>query len=95
MSDKIPKVIMLARDLIKSLDLREGLKLIQEIMYLWREFNIKVRVIPKIEYFTICFSYKDVQLNQFKTSNLKDIIKVSDEIKHIQCKKYGDVDNEK
>lgn len=95
MFNKIPKAIMLAIFLIKSLDLREGLSLVQELVYLWREFNIKVRIIPKIEYFTICFSYKDVQLNQFKTSNLKDIIKVSGEIKHIQCKKYGDVDNEK
>ena len=43
---------MLAIFLIKSLDLREGLSLVQELVYLWREFNIKVRIIPKIEYFT-------------------------------------------
>ena len=67
MFNKIPKVIMLAIFLIKSLDLREGLSLVQELVYLWREFNIKVRIIPKIEYFTICFSYKDKQLKQIKT----------------------------
>lgn len=76
---------MLAIFLIKSLDLREGLSLVQELVYLWREFNIKVRIIPKIEYFTICFSYKDEQLKQIKTDRLKDIIKISEEIKRIQC----------
>ena len=85
MFNKIPKAIMLAIFLIKSLDLREGLSLIQELVYLWREFNIKVRIIPKIEYFTICFSYKDKQLKQIKTDRLKDIIKISEEIKRIQC----------
>lgn len=85
MFNKIPKVIMLAIFLIKSLDLREGLSLVQELVYLWREFNIKVRIIPKIEYFTICFSYKDRQLKQIKTNRLKDIIKISEEIKRIQC----------
>lgn len=85
MFNKIPKTIMLAIFLIKSLDLREGLSLVQELVYLWREFNIKVRIIPKIEYFTICFSYKDEQLKQIKTDRLKDIIKISEEIKRIQC----------
>ena len=86
MFNKIPKAIMLAIFLIKSLDLREGLSLVQELVYLWREFNIKVRIIPKIEYFTICFSYKDKQLKQIKTDKLKDIIKISEEIKRMQCK---------
>ena len=85
MFNKIPKAIMLAIFLIKSLDLREGLSLVQELVYLWREFNIKVRIIPKIEYFTICFSYKDKLLKQIKTDRLKDIIKISEEIKRMQC----------
>lgn len=85
MFNKIPKVIMLAIFLIKSLDLKEGLSLVQELVYLWREFNIKVRIIPKIEYFTICFSYKGKQLKQIKTDRLKDVIKISEEIKEMQC----------
>lgn len=92
MFNKIPKVIMLAIFLIKSLDLREGLSLVQELVYLWREFNIKVRIIPKIEYFTICFSYKDRQLKQIKTETLKDIIRISEEIKTLQCNKQGDIE---
>lgn len=86
MFNKIPKTIMLAIFLIKSLDPREGLSLVQELVYLWREFNIKVRIIPKIEYFTICFFYKNEQLKQIKTDSLKDIIEISGEIKRMQCK---------
>lgn len=87
----IPKVIMLSIFLIESLDLREGLRLIQELTYLWREFNIKVRIIPKIQYFTLCFSYKDIQLKQVKTERLKDLIGISEEIKKQQCEKGKDI----
>lgn len=86
MFKSLPKTIVLAIFLIKSLDLREGLSLVQELSYLWREFNIRVRIIPKIEYFKICFFYKDEQLKQIKTNKLKDIIKISEEIKRMQCK---------
>jgi hypothetical protein len=89
MFKSLPKTIVLAIFLIKSLDLREGLSLVQELNYLWREFNIRVRIIPKIEYFTVCFSYKDKQLEQIKIYKLKDIIKISKEIKSQQCKKEG------
>lgn len=89
MFKSLPKTIVLAIFLIKSLDLREGLSLMQELNYLWREFNIRVRIIPQIEYFTICFSYKDKQLEQIKTGNLKDIIKISEEIKRQRCEKEG------
>lgn len=89
MLKSLPKIIVLAIFLIKSLDLREGLSLVQELNYLWREFNIKVRIIPKIEYFTVCFSYKDKQLKQIKTDRLKDIIKISEEIKKQRCEKEG------
>lgn len=92
MFNKIPKAIMLAIFLIKSLDLREGLQLVQTVVYLWREFNIKVRIIPKIENFTVCFSYKDRQLKQFKTERLYDLIKVAEEIQKLQCDKQGDIE---
>lgn len=87
MFSKIPKVVMLAIFLIKALDLNESLRLVQELSYLWREFNIKVRIIPKIEYFTVCFSYKDKQLKQVKIDSLKAIIKISEELKKQQCEK--------
>lgn len=89
MFKSLPKTIVLAIFLIKSLDLREGLRLVQELNYLWREFNIRIRIIPKIEYFIICFSYKDKQLKQIKTDKLKDVIKISEEIKRHRCEKEG------
>lgn len=89
MFKSLPKTIVLAIFLIKSLDLREGLRLGQELNYLWREFNIKTCIIPKIEYFTVCFSYKGKQLKQIKTDRLEDIIKISEEIKKQRCKKEG------
>lgn len=91
MFSAIPKVIMLSIFLIKSLDLREGLRLVQELIYLWREFNIKVRIIPKIQYFILCFSYKDIQLKQVRTERLKDLIEISEEIKRRQCEKGKDI----
>lgn len=92
MFSKVPKTIMLAIFLIKSLDLREGLKLVQEVVYLWREFNISVRIIPKIKDFIICFNYKDRQLKQIQTVHLRDLIKISEEIKKLQCDKQGDIE---
>lgn len=89
MFKSLPKTIVLAIFLIKSLDLREGLSLVQELSYLWREFNIRVRIIPKIDYFTVCFYYKDKQLKQIKTDKLKNIIKISEEIKRQRCEKEG------
>lgn len=92
MFNKLPKTIMLAIFLVKSLDLRDGLKLVQELVYLWREFDIQVRIIPKIQNFTICFNYKNRQLKQIKTDYLRDLIEVSEEIKKLQCDKQGDID---
>ena len=89
MFKSLPKTIVLAIFLIKSLELRESLNLVQELNYLWREFNIRVRIIPKIEYFTICFSYKDKQLKQIKVDRLKDITKISEEIKRQRCEEEG------
>ena len=89
MFKSLPKTIVLAIFLIKSLDLREGLRLVQELNYLWREFNIRVSILPKIDYFTICFSYKDRQLKQIKTDRIKDIIEISEEIKKRRCEKEG------
>ena len=81
MFDKIPKRIMLAIMLIKSLDIPIGMKIIKDLMYLWREFFIKVDIKPIIREYIISFYYKENQLIQFKTNDLKDILKVSQQIK--------------
>lgn len=79
--NKLPKTITLAILLLKSLDLRDSMKLIKEIMYLWREFYIKTKITPIIKEYIIAFYYKDNQLIQFNTSNLKELIEVAQKIK--------------
>ena len=79
--NKLPKTITLAILLLKSLDLRDSMKLIKEIMYLWREFYIKTKITPVIKEYIIAFYYKDNQLIQFNTSNLKELIEVAQKIK--------------
>lgn len=81
----LPKRITLAIFLIKSLDLPIGTRLIREFIYLWREFSISVKIIPTIAEYTVAFYYKDNQLSQFKTIDLKDIIKISQKIKESRC----------
>jgi len=79
--NKLPKAITLAILLLKSLDLKDSMKLIKEIMYLWREFYIKTKITPVIREYIIAFYYKDNQLIQFNTNDLKDLIKVAQQIK--------------
>lgn len=76
---------MLAIFLLKSLDLQLTPRLIKEIAYLWREFFIKTRIVPRIKEYTISFYYKDNQLIQFNTTDLKDLIKVAEQIKKSRC----------
>lgn len=79
--NKLPKAITLAILLLKSLDLKDSMKLIKEIMYLWREFYIKTKITPVIREYIIAFYYKDNQLIQFNTSDLKELLKVAQQIK--------------
>ena len=83
--NKLPKAITLAILLLKSLDLKDSMKLIKEIMYLWREFYIKTKITPVIREYIIAFYYKDNQLIQFNTNDLKDLIKVAQQIKESRC----------
>lgn len=79
--DKLPKMITLGIMLIKALDLKDRMKLMQEILYLWREFYIKTRIIAEIREYTVAFYYKDNQLIQFKTTDLKELLKIAKQIK--------------
>lgn len=79
--NKLPKAITLAILLLKSLDLKDSMRLIKEIMYLWREFYIKTKITPVIKEYIIAFYYKDNQLIQFNTSDLKELLKVAQQIK--------------
>ncbi len=79
--DKLPKKVALAILLLKALDIKETLKITQQILYLWREFMIKTSITPKIESFKVSFYWKDTYINGVTVTDLKDIIKVIEQIK--------------
>lgn len=85
--DKLPKKVALAILLVKALDIREALKVTQQILYLWREFMIKTNITPKIESFKVSFYYRDTYINGVTVTELKDIIKVIEEVKKIESEK--------
>lgn len=78
--DKLPKKVALAILLIKALDIKEAIKITQQILYLWREFMIKISITPKIESFKVSFYWKDKYINGVVVKDLKDIMKVIEEI---------------
>lgn len=79
--EKLPKTIILAIMLIRALDIRQTSKLIKCVNYLWREFFIKVRIVPVIKEYKISFSYKDKKLYAFTTDDIVDLIEVAEKIK--------------
>lgn len=81
MFNKLPKNIVNAIHLIKALDLRETIRLIQEIIYLYREFYIKTRITPIISEYKVSFYYKDVRLVGTKIKEPRDLLKLIDDIK--------------
>ena len=62
--------------LLRGLDIRDSLKLLQSVVYLWREFAIRADVKPIIKEYIISFYYKDNTLLTFKTEDLMDLQKV-------------------
>lgn len=77
----IPKKVRLAILLFEALDLPLALKLSQTIIYLWREFKVKVSIKPIIKKFIINFHYKDECLLSYGAEDLKDLIAIAEEIK--------------
>lgn len=88
--DKLPKIILRALFLLKALNVRETLTLIQQIIYLYREFYIKTRLEPVIKEFIVEFKYKDETLNSCRITDLKDLIKIIDQIKTNRAMKGKD-----
>ena len=84
--DKLPKMVALAILLIKALDLKETIKLTQQILYLWREFSIRISIKPIIKNFSVCFYYKDDFISKVYVDNLKDILPPIREIEYMQIK---------
>lgn len=90
--DRLPKIILRALFLLKALNVRETLILIQQIVYLYREFYIKTRLEPVIKEFIVEFKYKDETLTSCKITDLKDLIKLIDKIKSNRAMKGKDID---
>lgn len=87
MFDRLPKTILSAIMLIRALGIKDSMKLIQEIMYLWREFYIKTNITPVIKEYIIAFYYKDNQLIQFEAKDLKELLRVAQQIKESRVDK--------
>ncbi len=81
MFKSIPKKVRLAILLIEALDIPLAIKLAQTIIYMWREFGVKVSIKPIIKNFIVNFHYKDSCLLSYGTENINDIIEISEEIK--------------
>ncbi len=85
--DKLPKKLALAILLLKALDLKDTLRITQQLLYLWREFMIKTSITPKIESFKVSFYWKDKYIDGVTVKELKDIIKVIESIKESRGEK--------
>lgn len=82
---KLPKIIILTIFLIKALDLKETVNLIQAVTYLWREFYIKVKVKPIIEHFKVSFYYKEEKLCGTEIKDLKDLLKLVEDVQKMRA----------
>jgi hypothetical protein len=90
--DKLPKIILRALFLIKALNIREAVTLLQQIVYLYREFYIKTKLEPVIKEFIVEFKYKDETLTSCRITDLKDLIKLIDKIKTNRAMKGTDIE---
>lgn len=86
MLKNIPKIVGLAIMLIKALDLKECVKLINKILYLWREFYIKIKLIPIIKEYKVIFYYRNDRLISTKIKDLKELINIIDDIEQNKFK---------
>lgn len=90
--DKLPKIILRALFLLKAIDIREALTLAQQIVYLYREFYIKTRLEPVIKEYIVEFKYKDETLTSCRITDLRDLIKLINQIKNNRAMKGKDID---
>lgn len=92
MFNNLPKVVTQTIFLIKALNPLRGMALIQRVIYLWREFYIKVRLIPIVESIKVEFKYKEEMLTSCKIKNIEDLIKIIDRIALNNSEKGKDID---
>lgn len=84
MTNIFPKHIKKALLWIKALDIPKSLRIIQDILYLWREFYIKTKITPVVKEYKISFYYKDQQLISTKITSIEEIIGIMNNIKKMR-----------
>lgn len=85
--NNLPKIILRALFLLKAINIKESLQLITQIVYLYREFYVKTRLEPVITEYIVEFKYKDETLTSCRLKDLKDLIKLIEQIKHNRINK--------
>lgn len=81
MFDKLPQSIKTALAIVRIANPWDYLRIVKNIVYLWREFYVRTRIDVVIKEFDIQFYYKDDNLLRLKTHDIRDIIKLIDDIK--------------
>lgn len=81
MFDKLPQSIKTALAIVRIANPWDYLKIVKNIVYLWREFYVRTRIDIVIKEFDIQFYYKDDNLLRLKTNDIRDIIKLIEDIK--------------
>lgn len=81
MFDKLPQSIKTALAIVRIANPWDYLRIVKNIVYLWREFYVRTRIDVVIKEFDIQFYYKDDNLLRLKTNDIRDIIKLIDDIK--------------
>ena len=81
MFDKLPQSVKTAIAVVRIANPWDYLRIVKSIIYLWREFYVRTRIDVVIKEFDIQFYYKDDNLLRLKTNNIRDIIKLIENIK--------------
>lgn len=81
MFDKLPQSIKTALAIVRIANPWDYLRIVKNIVYLWREFYVRTRIDVVIKEFDIQFYYKDDNLLRLKTNDIRDIIKLIEDIK--------------
>ena len=81
MFDKLPQSVKTAIAVVRIANPWDYLRIVKGIIYLWREFYVRTRIDVVIKEFDIQFYYNDDNLLRLKTNNVRDIIKLIENIK--------------
>lgn len=81
MFDKLPQSIRTALAIVRIANPWDYLRIVKNIVYLWREFYVRTRIDVVIKEFDIQFYYKDDNILRLKTPDIRDISKLVDDLK--------------